>query len=392
FLDLDGFKSVNDTLGHSAGDHLLQCVAQRLKKNIRESDSIARLGGDEFTIILDHITHMQDAAKVAQKIIKVFSKPFIIEEQELYVTCSIGISLYPFDGVDIKTLVKKADIAMYRSKGQGKNKYQFYNASMDVMIFESMSLENGLKVALDKNELVLHYQPQVKIDTGMIVGVEALVRWQHPEFGLVYPAKFIPIAEETGLITLLGDWVLRTACAQIKVWQDELFPAMRLAVNVSSRQFRRKKLPETVALVLEENNLKPDSLQLEITESKAIQNVENTIAALQLFKEIGVQLSFDDFGNGYTSLGYLKRFPIDILKIDPSFVHGIPFDNDDAAIITAIIVLAHSMGLKVIAEGVETKDQLGYLRSLQCDEMQGFYFSQPIPADSLKKLLHSNGS
>ncbi|MCG8603786.1 diguanylate cyclase, partial [bacterium] len=261
FVDLDGFKIVNDTLGHSAGDQLLQNVANRLRKNIRESDSVARIGGDEFTIILDHITYNHDAAKVAQKLLRIISMPHVIEGQEVNISASIGISLCPFDGQDIDTLVKKADLAMYRSKRFGKNQYQLYNDSVDLTIFESLALENGLETAIERNELVLHYQPQLSIDSGEIVGVEALVRWQHPRFGLIYPSKFIPLAEETGLIGPLGEWVLRTACGQMRAWQEEIFPEMRLAINVSIRQFNSQQLPKTVASVLEETELDPGSLQ-----------------------------------------------------------------------------------------------------------------------------------
>ncbi len=387
FLDLDGFKRINDTLGHGIGDLLLKSVAKRLKTTVRQVDTVARLGGDEFTIVLLEINHAQDAKDVAQKILKVISQPYKIEEHELFVTASVGISIYPDDGSDIESLIRKADIAMYRAKGQGKNNYQVYNLSMDAKFFERLTLENSLRKAVENEELVAYYQPQVDLRTGEITGVEALVRWQHQKFGLVLPDKFIPLAEETGVILEIDEWMMKTACRQIKNWEREGIANIRVAVNLSTRQFRQKNLTEKVAQILNDSAVQPKNLCLEITENEVMHNIETTVEILQALKKMGVLLSLDDFGTGYSSLSYLKRFPIDILKIDRTFVNGIPSDRDDTAISTAIVVLAHSMELKVIAEGVEKSEQIAFLQSLQCDEIQGFYFSRPLNAETVTDLL-----
>lgn len=387
FLDLDGFKRINDTLGHGIGDLLLKSVAKRLKTTVRQVDTVARLGGDEFTIVLLEINHAQDAKDVAQKILKVISQPYKIEEHELFVTASVGISIYPDDGSDIESLIRKADIAMYRAKGQGKNNYQVYNLSMDAKFFERLTLENSLRKAVENEELVAYYQPQVDLRTGEITGVEALVRWQHQKFGLVPPDKFIPLAEETGVILEIDEWMMKTACRQIKNWEREGIANIRVAVNLSTRQFRQKNLTEKVAQILNDSAVQPKNLCLEITENEVMHNIETTVEILQALKKMGVLLSLDDFGTGYSSLSYLKRFPIDILKIDRTFVNGIPSDRDDTAISTAIVVLAHSMELKVIAEGVEKSEQIAFLQSLQCDEIQGFYFSRPLNAETVTDLL-----
>lgn len=387
FLDLDGFKRINDTLGHGIGDLLLKSVAKRLKTTVRQVDTVARLGGDEFTIVLLEINHAQDAKDVAQKILKVISQPYKIEEHELFVTASVGISIYPDDGSDIESLIRKADIAMYRAKGQGKNNYQVYNLSMDAKFFERLTLENSLRKAVENEELVAYYQPQVDLRTGEITGVEALVRWQHQKFGLVPPDKFIPLAEETGVILEIDEWMMKTACRQIKNWEREGIANIRVAVNLSTRQFRQKNLTEKVAQILNDSAVQPKNLCLEITENEVMHNIETTVEILQALKKMGVLLSLDDFGTGYSSLSYLKRFPIDILKIDRTFVNGIPSDRDDTAISTAIVVLAHSMELKVIAEGVEEPEQIAFLQSLQCDEIQGFYFSRPLNAETVTDLL-----
>lgn len=387
FLDLDGFKRINDTLGHGIGDLLLKSVAKRLKTTVRQVDTVARLGGDEFTIVLLEINHAQDAKDVAQKILKVISQPYKIEEHELFVTASVGISIYPDDGSDIESLIRKADIAMYRAKGQGKNNYQVYNLSMDAKFFERLTLENSLRKAVENEELVAYYQPQVDLRTGEITGVEALVRWQHQKFGLVPPDKFIPLAEETGVILEIDEWMMKTACRQIKNWEREGIANIRVAVNLSTRQFRQKNLTEKVAQILNDSAVQPENLCLEITENEVMHNIETTVEILQALKKMGVLLSLDDFGTGYSSLSYLKRFPIDVLKIDRTFVNGIPSDRDDTAISTAIVVLAHSMELKVIAEGVEKSEQIAFLQSLQCDEIQGFYFSRPLNAETVTDLL-----
>ncbi|MFQ5639286.1 MAG: EAL domain-containing protein [bacterium] len=391
FLDLDRFKPINDSLGHNIGDRVLKAVAQRLRNCTRESDTVARLGGDEFTVILDHIIQTQDAVKVAQKILRELSEPFVIDGKEVLLTTSIGISLYPNDGAAMDSLVSRADIAMYRAKNQGGNRYEFYNASMDAAAFELLEQEESLRQAIEKNELVLHYQPQVDLSSYQIIGVEALVRWQHPEIGLLAPSKFIALAEETGLIVPLGEWVMRTACVQNKTWQEAGLPPLRVSINLSPRQFRVMRLKETVQKILEETGLRPDRLVLEITESNAMQNVDYSISTLKMLKEMGVQIAIDDFGTGYASLSYLKRFPFDILKIDRSFVKGLHTDHDDLAIVSAIVAMAHSLKLKVLAEGVEDEEQLVHLRSLKCDEFQGFYFSRPVPAESFTELLQAEG-
>jgi len=389
FLDLDGFKRINDALGHSVGDELLTSIAKRLRKAVREIDTVARIGGDEFTVVLVDLQDDQDAAKIAQKIHRTMSKPFIINEQELFMTVSIGISFYPNDGLDVESLIRRADIAMYRAKSHGKNTFKLFNLSMDAKFFEDLTLENSLRRAVENEELVLHYQPFVNLETGVVTGAEALVRWNHPKFGLVPPVKFIPIAEETGLIVAIEKWVLNSACRQLSVWQDQGYSSFQVAVNLSAREFRGHNLVPMITGILGETGVAANSLCLEITESNVMQNVDNTIKILKKLKDIGINLSVDDFGTGYSSLNYLKRFPLDTLKVDRTFVQGIPDDRNDTAISTAIVVLGHSMGLRVVAEGVETAAQVAFLRSLECDQMQGFYFSKPVPADRLTELLQA---
>jgi len=387
FLDLDRFKIINDTLGHPMGDRLLKGVAQRLRSCLREGDTVARLGGDEFMVVLPAIAHAEDAARVGQRILDALSVPFNFEGHELHIGVSIGIALYPNDGKSAEALLKNADIAMYRAKEQGRNNYQFYTPALNDMAFERLTLENSLRRALERREFVVHYQPQVSLNTGQIVGMEALVRWRHPELGLVAPMKFIPVAEETGLIVPIGEWVLQMACAQNKAWQEAGFPPLRVTVNLSARFFRRKDLMETVARILKETGLDPDYLELELTEGTTMENAEATIRTLHELKEMGVHLSIDDFGTGYSSLSYLKRFPLATLKIDRLFVQDITTSSDGAVITLAIIAMAHSLGLKVIAEGVETEEQLAFLRAHRCDEMQGYLFSRPIPAEAFTQLL-----
>lgn len=387
FIDLDRFKNINDTLGHPVGDLLLKEAATRLMACLRQSDTIARLGGDEFTILLEEIAHERDAIIVAQKILAALAEPFNLAGHEVFVTASIGISLFPHDGNDVEALLKNADTALYRTKEQGRNGYTLYTAEMNALALKRMALENSLRRAVERSEFLLHYQPRVALDTGRVICVEALLRWQHPELGLVMPDQFISLAEETGLIMPVGEWVLRTACAQAKAWQASGFPALRVSVNLSARQFSQPGIVAQVAKALSDAGLAPNSLELELTESTVMQDAEDAIAKLNALKQLGVYLSIDDFGAGYSSLEYLKHFPIDTLKIDRSFVQDVPGNSDDGAIVRAIIAMAHSLKIKVTAEGVETAEQLGFLRAYQCDEMQGYYFGMPLPTHEFLKLF-----
>ncbi len=387
FLDLDRFKDINDSLGHSIGDSLLKVVAERIRRCVRDGDTIARFGGDEFTLLIPHVEQVEDVAKIAQKIIETLKIPFVINDQELFVTTSVGISLFPIDGVDPETLVRNADSAMYRAKEQGRDNYQLYAPAMNARALERLSLENMLRRALKQKELVVHYQPLIDLPSGSIAGVEALVRWQHPELGLLLPAHFVSVAEVSGLIIPIGDWVLRAACRQAYVWNKRLDTALTVSVNLSARQFSQPDLVAQVRSALQETGLDPEFLELEITESNAMQNAENTIHTLRELKAAGVSISMDDFGTGYSSLNYLKRFPIDTLKLDQSFVRDIATDTSDAAIVSAVIAMAHSLKLKVVAEGVETAEQLEFLRHRRCDTIQGFYFSAPMSADDLEPYL-----
>ena len=401
FLDLDGFKNINDTLGHAYGDILLTEIAQRLVTTLRKDDLVARgddlvarQGGDEFTILLQGISVVENIIQIAEKVLAAVSTPFLADGHEMHVTASIGITVFPLDDTDIEQLLQNADTAMYRAKENGKNNFQFYTAAMNTLIRERMEIENGLRHALARDELVLHYQPLVDIRSGKIIGVEALVRWAHPEKGLIPPGKFIPVAEESGLIVLIGEWVLRAACRQNKAWRDLGLPHIRMAVNLSARQFREPQLVTVVAKALEDAGLDPHTscLELELTESLLMKDMEGTIAKLHKLQKMGVCLSIDDFGTGYSSLNYLKRFPIHTLKIDQSFIRDITIDPHDAAISATIVTLAHNLKLKVIAEGVETAEQLALLREMKCDQMQGYYFSKPIPAEALEALLREGRS
>ncbi len=387
FIDLDNFKNINDSLGHHAGDILLKQVAARFSTCMREGDTVARLGGDEFVVILGSIASEDDAWMVSQKILKLMTKPITIEGHELIVTCSIGIALYPKDGEDVKTLLQSADGALYLAKSKGRNNAQFCTAEMNAKALGQLTLENGMRQAIKRQEFLLHYQPRVDLVSGEITGTEALVRWQHPVQGLLYPTTFIPVAEESGLIVPLGEWVLRTACEQNKAWQLAGLKPVSIAVNLSARQFKQQDLVELVTHILKETELDPSYLELELTESMVMQNVEATIATLTQLRAIGVKLAIDDFGIGYSSLNYLKHFPINFLKIDKSFVRDITTDRDDAIITKIIISMAHDMGLKVTAEGVETDEQKSFLCLHRCDEMQGYLFSKPIPADEFEILL-----
>jgi len=389
FLDLDNFKLVNDSLGHSLGDHLLRAVAARLESSLRAMDTVARLGGDEFVLVLSDHKNAQSVSGELQRIVESFSQPFAVDGRDVFITASVGVALYPQDAKDPESLMKSAELAMYRAKESGRNAYQLYTAEMQTSITERLALESKLRRALERGELALHYQPQVDLRTNRIFGCEALMRWNEAELGMIAPAKFIPIAEETGLIVPIGEWVVRTACLQNKAWQNAGLPTITMAVNISARQFREKNLLQAVAKILAETGLDPTQLELEVTESVIMHDAQHVIAALQAFRDMGVRLSVDDFGTGYSSLSYLKRFPVDRLKIDQSFVRDITTDADDAAIAQAVITLGHTMNLRVIAEGVETPEQLAFLRRNQCDEMQGYLFGKPMSADEFGKLLES---
>ena len=386
FMDLDRFKYVNDNLGHDVGDRLLVAVAQRVRRTVRAADVLARLGGDEFTIVLNDVDGPAPAAAAAQSICRVLAAPFQIDGHDIFVTASIGIAMYPHDGLDVPTLVKHADSAMYRAKKTNTG-FQFYEASMENTISEHVRLESDLRRALENDELDVYYQPQARLHDQQIVGIEALVRWKHATRGMVPPNEFIPLAEETGLINPLGEFVLRRACAQLRSWIDEGLPPLRVAVNLSVRQLLQKNFAESVEAVLVDTGLPPELLELEITESTLMEHAQDTLQALHRLRSLGVRLSIDDFGTGYSSLSYLKRFPVDIIKIDRSFVRDVAQDADDAAIVAGIIALAHSLRLEVVAEGVETQAQLNYLKAQNCDLLQGYYLSPAVPAAQFAELV-----
>ncbi|MCG2816275.1 MAG: EAL domain-containing protein [Candidatus Aminicenantes bacterium] len=387
FIDLDHFKKINDTLGHDAGDKMLKDVASRLVECVRDSDTVARMGGDEFMIILPKITKAQDAAVIAQRVLKSFDSPFTLNGHDCMIGASIGISQYPTDGDDYESLVKNADIAMYKAKEIGGKNYQFYNPAMNMAAFHQLVLENKLRVAVENKEFVLHYQPQINLKDFRIAGMEALIRWKDPEMeDLIYSSQFIPLAEETGLIIPIGDWVLEEACRQAKRWQDAGFPSMKMAVNISGRQFRQHNMVEQVAETLRITKIDATCLELELTESVLLQT-EVTTKVLNDINSLGVQLSIDDFGTGYSSLSYLKKLPIRKLKIDQTFVEGITQDASDREIVKAIINMSHSLNIRVLAEGVETLEQLKFLKESGCDEAQGYLFCRPQPAEDLEKIL-----
>jgi diguanylate cyclase (GGDEF)-like protein len=386
FMDLDRFKYVNDNLGHDVGDRLLQGVAQRLRQTVRADDTVARLGGDEFTVVLNELDSPAAAATAAHNIVRALAAPFPIDGHEIFVTASVGIAMFPHDGGDVATLVKHADSAMYRAKRTNTG-FQFYESSMEHSISEHVRLESDLRRAMEqRHQLEVFYQPQACLASGRIIGMEALVRWRHPVRGMIPPADFIPLAEETGIINQLGDWVLRTACAQLQQFIRNGLPEMRVAVNLSVRQLLQKDFAASVEAVLADTGLPPHLLELEITESTLMENAQDTLAALHRLRELGVRLSIDDFGTGYSSLSYLKRFPVDIIKIDRSFVQDLPQDSDDAAIVSAIIALAHSLRLHVVAEGVETDAQMAFLARRSCDMMQGYHLSPAVPAEQFEEL------
>ncbi len=389
FLDLDRFKYINDTLGHAVGDQLLQDVAKRLSDCARKSDTIARLGGDEFTLILSDISTSRGAAIVAQKILKSLTEPFFLLNGEYTIGASIGICLYPSNGVSAEELVKNADIAMYQAKHNGKNNYQFFTTEMNDKVVKRLAFENKLYKAVEKNEFVLYYQPQTDMDFKKITGFEALIRWNLPKEGLIAPDEFIPIAEETGSIIQIGSWVMKEACSQNKSWEKAGIGNVRIAVNVSAKQFKQEGLVDLINNSLKETGLHPDFLELEITESCILENASIAIDMMHEIKEMGIHLSIDDFGVGFSSLNMLKHLPIDKLKIDRSFVNDVTTNADDATIVKSIISLAHNLGLKVIAEGVETREQLEFLRSYDCDEIQGYLLGKPELPEKYKHLTVS---
>ena len=386
FVDLDRFKIINDTFGHGAGDQTLQEMADRMRACLRKSDTVARMGGDEFYILLEELVEVEYASAVAQKILNEASRPFYIGQQECLLTASIGIAIYPDDGDDAMTLLKNSDIAMYRAKADGKNGYQYYSASKNIHTVGRLALESQLRHAIENHEFILHYQPKVELASGRITGVEALVRWQHPDLGLLTPNYFVPLAEETRLIVPLSKKVLRTACRDAVIINAAARQPVPVAVNLSVRQLDDGEFLNDLKDLLAETGLKPDLLHFEITESMVMHNPEQSVRIMAELQAMGIRLDIDDFGVGYSSLAYLKRFPVYGLKIDRSFIQDIPADQNDSAITLAIIAMGHSMGLRVIAEGVETVEQLEALRGFGCDEFQGYYFSRPIPVDAFLRL------
>jgi diguanylate cyclase (GGDEF)-like protein len=389
FIDIDRFKFINDSFGHTIGDSFLKTISERLQAAIRKSDTVARLGGDEFVVVLPEQSDASLTSEALQRIMEAVTKEITFRQQDFFLTCSMGVAVYPLDGGTADALLERADIAMYYAKDKGRNNFQFHTPDMNAMVQERLRIETDLRRAIEREEFELYYQPQLDLHTGQVTGMEALIRWNHPEQGIVPPAGFIRIAEETGLIGPIGAWVLRTACARNKAWQEAGLPHLKVAVNLSARQFTQNDLVGMVAAVLSETGLAPHCLEIELTESLVMKDVDQAISIMLELKALGVKLSLDDFGTGYSSLSYLKRFPIDVLKIDRSFVADIARDADDAAIVMSIISLAHNLKLRVIAEGVEDIEQLEYLRRNGCDEMQGYYFCRPLPPDDFEKMLAS---
>lgn len=387
FLDLDRFKEINDTLGHDTGDHLLIEVAARIKECVRDSDTVSRIGGDEFNILVSDIIRSEDVSKVPRKILAGLQKPFVISNNALHVTASIGISMYPDDSLEVEGLLKYADIAMYHAKELGKNNYQFYNHAINTRTLERVKLENNLRRALEREELVLYYQPQVDAVTRSVICTEALLRWHHPKLGLLYPSQFLSLAEHTGLIVPIGEWVLKTACRQNKAWQEAGHPSICVTVNLSFLELRHPGLVKMASSKLKESRLDPQCLDFEITENTAMHDIELTTSAMRGLAELGVNLSLDDFGTGYSSLTHIKKLPIQRIKIDRSFISDLATNPDDVAIVKAVIGLAHNLRLKVVAEGVETEEQLLFLQSHECDVVQGYLTGEPLPADQLERML-----
>lgn len=390
FLDLDAFKMINDTMGHDLGDQLLKELSVRLRDVLYPTDMVSRFGGDEFIVLANNLTNPDEVKLIAEKILGVFKKPFKLNNHESYVTASIGIALYPIDGEDKDVLIKNADLAMYKAKAKGRNQYEICTALMKITMAKNVELYNSLHLAIERNELLLYYQPQVSYHSGTIIGVEALLRWNHPQLGMVAPGKFIPIAEQTGLISAIGEWVLRNACQQNKLWQDAGLPCIRMALNLSIHQFYNPQIVNQVSTILNETGLSPEYLELEITETIAMQETGYIIEVLQAFQALGITISIDDFGTEYSSLSYLKHLPVDRIKIAIPFVQGIGVSDKDEAITIAIIHLARNLGLNVIAEGVENKAQLVFLTRRMCTEIQGFYFYKPMPANEIEALLRNN--
>ena len=392
FMDLDQFKHINDSLGHALGDQLLQSVAQRLVACVRQSDTVSRQGGDEFVLLFPHIEHAEDAALSAQKLLAALALPHHIDQHELHISASIGISIYPDDGQDTETLIKSADTAMYHAKENGRNNYKFFEQSMNARAVQRQSVEASLRRALERQEFVLHYQPKINLHSGAMVGVEALIRWQHPQRGLLLPAQFVPIAEDCGLILPIGRWVLREACLQARTWLQAGLPPITIAVNTSALEFRAKDFLENIRATLAETGLEPRYLELELTESVLMRDAESSDSVLHALADLGVKLAVDDFGTGYSSLSYLRQFPIDTLKIDQSFVNQMTSNPDDATIVSAVIGMGKSLRQRVIAEGVETPEQYAFLLAQQCDEGQGYYFGRPVVAEALATLLQTGVS
>jgi diguanylate cyclase (GGDEF)-like protein len=389
FVDLDDFKKINDSLGHAIGDKLLQSVAGRLIASVRRSDTVSRQGGDEFVVLLSQVERAEDAAFSARKILAALTAPHQINQTDLYINVSIGVSTYPGDGQDALNLINSADTAMYDAKEQGRNNYQFFRPDMHARVIERQSLEGSLRGALGRHEFLLHYQPKINLESGEISGVEALIRWMHPDRGLVPPSEFVPIAEECGLILPIGQWVLLEACRQARAWRDLGLRAVPMAVNVSAVEFLAKDFLSGVRAALIATGVEPHNLEIELTESVLMRDAETTVDTLHALKAIGVQLAVDDFGTGYSSLSYLRRFPLDALKVDQSFVHEITANPDDATIVSAVISMGKSLKQRVIAEGVETREQLDFLQTQGCGEGQGYYFSRPVVAAQFAKLLET---
>ena len=390
FLDLDGFKHINDSLGHATGDKLLQSIAGRLVECVRVSDTVSRQGGDEFVVLLSEVELSEDAAITAKRLLQAVAQPHCIDEHDLHVTTSIGVSVYPDDGLDAETLIKNADTAMYQAKENGRQSYQFFKLAMNVRAVERQFIEEGLRRALERQELTLHYQPKVDLMTGAITGAEALLRWTHPTRGLISPAEFIPVAEDCGLILPIGAWVLREACAQAKAWINSGLPVMSMAVNVSAMEFRSENFLDGLFAIVSETGIDPKSLELELTESVLMKHARSTANILNGLRESGVRVAIDDFGTGYSSLSYLRKFPVDAVKIDQSFIRQISTAGDDTTIVKAVIGMARGLKLRVVAEGVETAEEVAFLRAYRCEEAQGYFFGRPVPAQQFPMLL-TNG-